>query len=360
MPLRLPAKISVLAFRLMWSASLLLALAGCRQTLIYVTPEQPQQGELIYIGVDNEERDQVRRVEVTFAGRTGSSSTVPAYFTGNTCRDTEPYMTSLEIRVVTTYVDGSTGTQTRVVDLTRGLDSREDADRTYDIYITQDSDEDYRDEALGIAGTFMDEFDSYSNAQYVWADPSLYTTACGSYANSADLVISVGHGSPHRFDTGVGQVDLSETGYGNFRPCGAHGDAEYLVFASCQVLSRADIDGQHWRYFWQNYRSTRTELRPFAGLHMVMGFTSNWSTRVYRTHTDGEDMFEDFAANLDSGDRVIDAWLDAVADELDFDDGYNRGAVFYLPEYEDDTIRSAKDDYIYGNPSYSLYAEYFE
>ena len=106
MPLQHLAKIAVLTFRVMWSVGLLLALASCRQTLIYVTPEHPQQGELIYIGVDNEERDQVRRVEVTYAGRTGSSSTVPAYFTANTCKDTEPYMTSLEIRVVTTYVDG--------------------------------------------------------------------------------------------------------------------------------------------------------------------------------------------------------------------------------------------------------------
>jgi hypothetical protein len=342
--------------RLILLASLLLVSANCRRTIIYITPEEPQQGELIWISVDNEERGEVDHVEVTFAGRTGRSSAVPAYFSIDTCKDTEPYLTSLEIRAVTTYVDGATGTQTLQVDLTRGLASREDDDQNYAVYVTQGLDESHRDDALDMANAFMDEFDSYSRSQFLWAEPSLYTSHCDRYANSADLIISIGHGSAHVFGTGDGNVDLSETGYGNFRPCGGHGDAEYLVFAACSVLSMADSDGHAWHYFWKNQRSTKSELRPFSGLHMVMGFRTNFAT----SGRDGDHLFEEFAANLDSGDRVVDAWQEAVGDELDFDDGDNRGAVFYLSEYVDDTIHSAKDDYIYGNSKYSLSMDYWD
>ena len=71
-------------------------------------------------------------------------------------------------------------------------------------------------------------------------------------------------------------------------------------------------------------------------------------------------MFEEFAANLDSGDSLVDAWQEAVGDELSFIGGVNRGAVFYLPIYEDDTIHSNTDDHIYGNPLYRLRADYWE
>jgi len=91
------------SFRLLLLTGLLLVSANCRRTIIYITPEKPQQGDLVWISVDNEERDQVDHVEVTFAGRTGRSSAVPAYFSIDTCKDTEPYLTSLEIRAVTTY-----------------------------------------------------------------------------------------------------------------------------------------------------------------------------------------------------------------------------------------------------------------
>ncbi len=342
--------------RLMLLTSLLLVTANCRRILIYVTPEEPQQGELVWISVDNEERDQVDHVDITFADRTGHASGVPAYFSIDTCKDAGSYLTTLDIHVVTTYVDGATGTQTLEVDLTRGHVSREDDDQNYALYITQGLDEDHREDAVDMANAFMDEFDSYSRSQYSWAEPSLYTVLSDSYANSADLIISIGHGSAHVFGTGAGDVDLSETGYGNFRSCGGHGDAEYLVFAACSVLSMADSDGHAWRYFWRNSWSTRSELRPFTGLHMVMGFRTDFSTRW----RDGDHLFEEFAANLDSDDRVIDAWQQAVGDELDFDDGDNRGAVFYLPEYVDDTIHSAKDDYIYGHSKYSISADYWE
>ena len=59
------------------------------------------------------------------------------------------------------------------------------------------------------------------------------------------------------------------------------------------------------------------------------------------------------ANNLDSGMRVIDAWQEAVGDEMDFGGGNNRGAVMFLAEYTHDTITTSKNDYIYGNSKYN-------
>lgn len=352
---RLPMRripIAVLAAALVFEA-------GCRSTRIYFTPEEPKQGDRVWIGVDDEERDEVDQVYVRFADREGWAETFPAYFTAETCKDTEPYMTELEVEAVTTYVDGETKTRSRRVDLTRSLAAAEDDDLDYALYVTQDSDESYRDQALEMANAFMDEFDAYSNSQFLWAEPHLYTTGCATYANSADLTISWGHGLHHTYYTGVGSVDLSTTGYGNFRPCGGNGDAEYIVFFSCLTLSRADSDGHEWWHFWRNYEATKSDVRPFSGLHMAMGFGTVVRTRCF-FGCDGEDLFEEFAANLDSGDRVIDAWQEAVGDELSFNWGHNRGVVMFLPEYEFDTIYSVEDDYIYGNSRYSLRLDYWE
>ncbi|HAA03475.1 MAG TPA: hypothetical protein DCE18_08905, partial [Syntrophobacteraceae bacterium] len=101
-------RIGRLASRLVLLTLLLLVLANCRRTTITTNPEQPQQGDPVWITVDNDERAEVRRVEITYGGLAGSSTTVPATFFIRTCKDTEPYMTSLDIRVVTTYVDGAT------------------------------------------------------------------------------------------------------------------------------------------------------------------------------------------------------------------------------------------------------------
>lgn len=341
----------------------LLILTDCRKTLIYITPEQPRQGDEVWIGVDNEEREDVDSVYVTFSDREGWGDAVPAYFVANTCKDTGPYLSELDIHAVTTYVDGATGNESRQIDLTQSIATNEDDDLHYVMYVTQDSDETYRETLTDMANAFMEEFDAYSNDQYFWAEPRFYTTGSSTYANSADLSISLGHGLPHLFYTdhgsSDGEVDVSNTSFGSFHPCGGNGDAEYLVFFSCETLSLGDQDGHDWGYFWKNREATKSELRPFSGLHIVMGFRSLTQLRWF-FGWDGEDMLEEFAANLDSGDRVVDAWQEAVGDELSFASGYNRGAVIYIPTYEDDTIFSVGDDYIYGNSHYDLYADYWE
>jgi len=339
--------------------ALIAMLAGCRDTRIHVSPEQPQQGDMLWIVVDNEENDEVDYVTVTYADQTKIGYGMPAYFTLDTCKDTQPYLTRLEIDAVTTYVDGATGSEDREVDLTRGAASTEDEDLDYAVYLAGTSHDDLRDDSIDMAEAFMDEFDAYSNSQYLTAEPRFFTRQSDTYANSADLVIAWGHGNHHTINPAGETIDLSTTGYGNFRPCGGSGDAEYMVFFSCLTLSLRDDDGNGWRYYWVNRIATQSDLRPFSGLHMALGFRSEVRTR-WIFGTDGADLFEEFAANLDSGDRVVDAWQEAVGDELSFLFGDNRGTVMYLQVYEDDTIFSVTDDYILGNIDYHLVADYWE
>lgn len=334
----------------------LLFLSGCRQTLISVSPTSPKQGDRVFVTVDNKERGDVERVDLTVAGHTTSTTVVPHTVTLDTCKDTGTYMTELTATAVTTYDDGETGTITRSYDLTVGLDSIEDADNQYSVYVAHDGDDDAEDLMVDMANAFIDEFGALSLSQYLWSEARFYTNQCISYANAADLILSFGHGNHHIYNS----IDLSRTHYGNFAPCRQNGDAEYLAFASCQSLSMENSGGNPWDYFWGNTHATRLDRRPFSGLHMVMGFRTNFHVKKILWWSDGEDFLEAFAENLDSGDKVVDAWQEAVGDELDFDDGNNRGTVFYLNEYKDDVISSRKDDYIYGNTKYGIGFDYWE
>lgn len=332
---------------------------GCRHTLLYVSPERPQQGDLVWIAIDNYVREEVAGVQATWDGGGGFGDAVPAWFPFETCKDSYPYRTEIDFQAETTYRDGGRGAAEVHVELTRGLAANEDEDLTFGLYVTQDTDGTYQDQAIEMADAFIDELDTYSNSQYAYAVPAFYTTNSADYVNSVDLAISFGHGNHHTFSTGVGSVDLSTTAYGNFRPCGGHGDAEYVAFFSCLTLSLADSDGHPWHEFWWNDDATREQLRPFTGLHMAMGFRTDIRTICF-FGCDGEDMMETFAANLDAGDRVLDAWQEAVNDELSFSSGLNRGIVVYLPVYEDDTLTSASDDYIHGSPHYLVQADYWD
>jgi hypothetical protein len=225
--------------------------------------------------------------------------------------------------------------------------------------VTQDSDDHFRGRCVDTAEAFLDEFDSLSLYQYLWAEPAYYGELSAATTNQVDLAISFGHGSHHHFDTGAGNVILSGTAFGNFRPCGGHGDLEYLAFFSCSTLSLDDSGGDPWRFFWANGESTASMLRPFTGLHMVLGFRTVVESVCFFTCSD-EEMVEAFAANLDAGDRVIDAWQEAVGDEMGTSRGFNRGAVFYLQIYEGDTLDSDQDDFIYGSPHYVLVADYWD
>jgi hypothetical protein len=177
------------------------------------------------------------------------------------------------------------------------------------------------------------------------------------------MTISFGHGNHHIYRAGNSSsdvVDISSTAYGGMQPCYNIGDLEYLIFASCRVLSMEDSGGLDYFRFWINNYTTRLDNRPFTGLHMVCGFRTNFVVTVWFLDNDGTDFLDQFAKNLNNNMTVIDSWQEAVGDELDFDKGHNRGTVFYLKQYENDKITTRRSDYIYGNTKYNFWYDTWE
>jgi len=174
-------------------------------------------------------------------------------------------------------------------------------------------------------------------------------------ADSVDLAIAIGHGEHHLYQAGPSTddiVDFSGTAFGNCASCDRTGDLEYLVVFGCRVLSMKDAAEDYanpspshsFDWFWFNDGPTARDRRPFAGLHMVLSFRTDY--RLDRK--EGREFMRTFANHLDAGMGVIDAWQEAGA-ELDFDDNRNRTAVLYLGEYVDDKLSTTKNDYIYPN-----------
>jgi hypothetical protein len=344
----------------------LLILSGCKWVRVDVSPADPKQGEVVTFVINAGEPSDIVKVDYTIGSMTGTTTTVPHQVSINTCKTGGTYYTTIAISATATYKDGSVKTTTGSINLTVGKDSREDTDRNYVCYIADENDGTINDVRSGWANAFQDEFDAFSQTQYYWAQPAFFTTSALYYANSADMTLFLGHGNPHQYragPTGSDWVDFSSTEFGNMAPCNATGDVEYLVSAACQLLSMDAIGGNPWRFYWKHEYSTRLQKRPFTGLHMICGFRTNHHYDYwwwFGWHSSSTGFFDQFAGSLDDNHTVRDSWLDAAGDELDFDDGNNRTAVFYLRAYENARINTHGDDYIYGNTNYIVDAEYWE
>jgi hypothetical protein len=342
-----------------------LLLGGCKWVRVSTDNFMPKQGDTLQIKISAGESDKIDKVDYQVDGsgteslESGTLSWVPYTTSVNTCKNSGNYITALQVHAEATYEDGVKKTTDRLVgtegevisDLTVCNQNREDIFLLYAIYVAHDSDEDREDLRIAMANAFMDAFHSYSRSQYYWSSPSYYQGNSLHYADSVDMAISFGHGKHHCYRAGSSTSDrvyMNNTAFGGCAHCNNVGDLEYLVFASCKTLSMDDSDGISFWYYWFHQNSTKLDPRPFTGLHMVLGFRT--THRI--AGDDSEEFFESFAENLDDGMHVIDAWQEAAGDELSFSDGKNRTAVFYLKEYENDTIDASGHDYIYGNVKY--------
>lgn len=347
-----------------------LILSGCRWVRVSTETVYPKQGDLLSIKINAGEKNEVDYVEYRIDGvgagtvNSGTITSLPHYVSINTCKETGSYLYSLNVWAEATYNDGEKivtnilrdGNHQSTSNLTLCENAREDGDRTYAIYIARDTNSEAEDMTIEMANAFMDEFDKYARSQYYWAEPRLYTNQSLYFTDSVDMAISFGHGNHHIYRAGnssADEVDLSTTAFGGCATCYQTGDLEYLAFAACRVLSMNNSNGQPFWNFWFHEGSTRLDKRPFTGLHMLLGFRTNFVVTAWWLDNDGTDFFNTFAEYLDDNMKVIDAWLDAIADELTFDDGANRGAVVYHGIYENDRLSNSRGDYIYGNTQYS-------
>ncbi len=163
---------------------------------------------------------------------------------------------------------------------------------------------------------------------------------------------------------------------GEYATCIAFGDTNGDGKAEVGVTRKADSGrrlwvledypgdgytfGRPWGYYWFHSDGTKAEKRPFTGLHMALGFRTNFRTNYDWTDNDSSDFFETFAENLDDGMKIRDAWHEAAEEDLDFDDNTNLTSVFYLLPYANDTIQSNRDHYIFGNAQYQSRGEWLE
>jgi hypothetical protein len=132
-------------------------------------------------------------------------------------------------------------------------------------------DEDFEEQGAGAPA---------SGADKVWAD-------------TVDIVMFSGHGSPSGALFGIANRDDGLARPGEMRL--GNVDAEWAVFDACEMLAR---DGVFDR------------LRPvFRGLHYVLGF--------HTTCRDEDKRGVLLASNLNSGDRVRDAWRKACQETED-------------------------------------------
>jgi hypothetical protein len=344
----------------------ILLISACKWVTVTVTPTDPKQGDLLTFEITAGDASDLDRIVYSIGSLSGTIYSVPHTLNLNSCKTTGTYHSAVNINVTAHYDDGSTRSYTENVDLTVGKNSREDTDQTYVLYIADEGDGKINDIRSAWANQFQDEFDAYSQTQYLWAHPSYFTTHASSYANSADMAIFLGHGSPHEYRAGPNGsdwVDFQNTAFGNMAECNNSGDAEYLVSGACQLLSMNNINGHPYRYFWSHEHATRLNSRAFSGLHQICGFRTNHSYNYWwwgRWRSSSEDFFENFASRLDSGDEVRDAWLTAAGDKLSFSGGNNRAAVLYIWPSVDDQITTVRDDHIYGNANYGFTMEYWE
>lgn len=324
-------------------------------------PGSPKQGDVLSFGVTLGDQAHLQRLDYSVGGINGSLYSPPFNISVNTCKETGDYITDLMLQLVAVYDDDEVQTfSSPHYDLTVGQTVREDQDRTFAFYVAEDPDKDFENRLISRANAFLDEFDSYDESQYHFAEPFIYTSQSYWYANSVDLAVSIGHGAHHQFFTGNGSVDLSGTAYGNLAPCYRTGDLEYLAMVSCQTLSMQDIGGESFWDYWFNDQNSRLEARPFTGLHQVLGFNTNVVLSYGLINDDGEDFLNTFAKKLDQNKRVRDAWMDAADEELSIENNKNRSAVLYLDRYENDRLSNNRNDYIFGNTNYAYYNRWIE
>lgn len=339
----------------------LLVSAGCRHISIGYEPAFPKQGDIIKFKVtvgDASDMEQGRvwigneEIPVTSGSMTISRSTCK-YYTTN-------YYTSLQVKGEVRYDDGevkTTGPDT--ISLTTGWADYENTGRTYSIYVAHDNDDLVEDSFVDGASEFINTFNAYSLSKYEWSHPAHF-----SDLSAPDMIIAFGHGNHHSYKWGAGEndgLDLSTTAFGNFAFCNQYADVEYLIlFFSCLALSMDDFtdnSGVHpFYWYWLNTPDNRLHKRPFMGLHQVLGFRSLTKTTFScfgSCSDDTDDFFETFSDYLDNNSATRSAWFWSIEEELDMDDGFNRGAVLFNDNYEHDTVNTAEsDDYIQGSAQY--------
>ena len=146
---------------------------------------------------------------------------------------------------------------------------------------------------------------SFSNSQYYWAEPRLFTNEKNSFVNSVQLALNEVHGNWWIFSTRDNSHDLvslssiPSSGYGG----GGSGSLKYWIIHSCEVIPTQTDESTSFDVWWN----------IFNGLHAVVGYRTEMWINDHVTWA--------FGVALSLGAPVVPAWLTDISSDDSYDDG---------------------------------------
>jgi Family of unknown function (DUF6345) len=150
---------------------------------------------------------------------------------------------------------------------------------------------------------------NFTNSQYYWAEPRLFTTEKNSFINSVQLALNEVHGNWWLFSTRDNSHDLvslssiPSSGYGG----NGSGSLKYWIIHSCEVIPTQTDETTSFDVWWN----------IFNGLHAVVGYrTEMW----INDHVTGK-----FGLYIGLGAAFVAAWLNDIA----ADDSYDSGDTYF-------------------------------
>jgi hypothetical protein len=155
----------------------------------------------------------------------------------------------------------------------------------------------------------------FSDTQYFWAYPRLFTTDKNTFVNSVHIALTEVHGNWNLFTTLQNNQDfvylnqIKNPGYG-----GQGHSLAYWIIHSCEVIPTATDETTSFDVWWQ----------IFQGLHAVMGYrTEMWIN---------DEVTGGYALSIGLGAPMVGAWLSHVSSDDSYDDSYqyldtNRGIL---------------------------------
>ncbi len=199
-------------------------------------------------------------------------------------------------------------------------------DPTVGRYVVRDAQSGFVDEANGFWDGLMSFGGSalFTNSQYYWAEPWMYTTSEASFMNSVNVALTEAHGSNWSFTTesnccdvvNINAIPASE-GYG----AANKGKLAYWIIHSCAVIpSAADVAA--WWTPW---------FKVFRGLHTVAGSR----TEMY---FDGGAVNRPFGMDLRLGAPVVSAWFNATLSYYSGDPPVDRPSTVSACGHQNDTV----------------------
>jgi hypothetical protein len=173
-------------------------------------------------------------------------------------------------------------------------------DPTVGRYVVRDAQSGFVSEANGFWSGLQSSHNAgqFTNSQYYWAQPFIYTTDEQSFVNNVNVALTEAHGAPWSFTTESNCCDVvnindipATEGYG----AANHGKLDYWIIHSCAVIPSAEDNVQWWAPWF----------KVFQGLHAVMG------SRTEMLFDNGA-VNQPFGQNIGNGASVVSAWFNAT------------------------------------------------